>query len=301
MHRMICSWPFGLAMAVVACIVTVLWLAVQPAGIAPKPASYPITKQIRYGFTVTNTTNQLIENPKFIAFSPLPLTPNQKLVSLQANQAYTAEQDKLGNQKLEFKLAALAPFASKTVIITAEMALTDQPNPVRLEPQQRQLFTAPERYVELQSPAVIQATQQFNDSQDTAQSIHRWLTLNIEDIGYVAKDRGAAYALKHRQGDCTEYMYSFVALARSQDIPSRSLAGFWLEQTSNLLRAGSYHNWAEFYDGKRWLLADPQRNVFDQNYSNYIAFRHISEHEEHPMGSAERFMAHDPRLRIRMN
>ena len=44
--------------------------------------------------------------------------------------------------------------------------------------------------------------------------IFQWVSQNVKDDGYSAKDRGALYALTNRKGDCTEFMYLFVALCR---------------------------------------------------------------------------------------
>ncbi|WP_165840030.1 transglutaminase-like domain-containing protein [Motiliproteus coralliicola] len=263
--------------------------------------AYTVKKQIRYGFTITNTTAETIHNARFVTFSPLPQTANQKLLSLTADYPFDTVDDALGNRKLSFQLPVLPPYATKTLVVTAELALAKEPNKQRITPSAVARYTAPEKYVELDSPIVARVAERFDDTSDKPRTIYDWLVQNVEDIGYIARDRGAAYALEHRKGDCTEYMYGFVALTRAHEIPSRSLAGFWLEQKTNLLKAGNYHNWAEFHDGQRWVLADPQRRHFDEHYANYIAFRQIGELEDDPMGNAERFLAHDPRLRIAMN
>ena len=254
---------------------------------------YPIKKQIRYGFTVTNTTKEVLEGAKFVAFSPLPLTSTQKLLSIEASHNYDVIEDKIGNRKLEFNLPALSPYSSKNIVITADVALAEKPNAQHLSQQDLNIYTSSEKFVELDSPIVLKVAQQFNNIADKAQPIYQWLVQNVGYTGYVARDRGAAYALKYKKGDCTEYMYSFVALTRSHNIPSRSMAGFWLEEKSNVLRAAGYHNWAEFHDGNQWVLADPQRRNFDDKYQNYIAFRHISEQEDNPMGNTQRFLAYD--------
>jgi len=33
-----------------------------------------------------------------------------------------------------------------------------------------------------------------------------------------------------------------------------------------------FHDWPEFYDGRTWRIADPQRSIFDE-YSYYLAFK----------------------------
>jgi len=263
--------------------------------------TYSSTKIIRYGFSVKNTTSDFIESAEFVSFSPYPQTATQKLISIKSNSEYIVKEDSLGNRRLAFKVENLAPYASKSIVITAELALSEQPNRELLGPGERLRNLVDERYIELSSPVVKREAKRFDKEIDKPKSIFEYLNRNVADIGFVSKDRGAAYALKHLKADCTEYMYSFVALNRSQKIPSRSLAGFWLSGNSGLLRASGYHNWAEYYDGNKWVLADPQRGNFDTNYENYIVFRRISDREQEPMENAERFLAYDQRLRVSMN
>ena len=45
-------------------------------------------------------------------------------------------------------------------------------------------------------------------------------------VGYIKNDRGALYALKTKEGDCTEFMHLFVALCRANKIPARCIGGY---------------------------------------------------------------------------
>src|SRR5690625_7987994 len=87
-------------------------------------------------------------------------------------------------------------------------------------------------------------------------------------------------------------MYAFVALARAQGIPARGIAGFVVNSNAAVLSASDYHNWAEFHDGERWVLVDPYKGVFDDQYENYIAFRMVGGRKNHS-GSARRLLAVD--------
>ncbi|MFA0810691.1 transglutaminase domain-containing protein [Microbulbifer epialgicus] len=51
--------------------------------------------------------------------------------------------------------------------------------------------------------------------------IGRWLYQNVNNIGFITKDRGARYSVCEKQGDCTEFASACVALARTVDIPPR--------------------------------------------------------------------------------
>lgn len=66
-------------------------------------------------------------------------------------------------------------------------------------------------------------------------------------------------------------MYAFVSLARANGIPARGISGFWMPGESTIINAADHHDWAEFYDGERWVLVDANKKFFDSFYENYIA------------------------------
>ncbi|TAL23500.1 MAG: transglutaminase domain-containing protein, partial [Nitrospirae bacterium] len=109
--------------------------------------------------------------------------------------------------------------------------------------------------------------------QETARTIYKWVSGNLRYSGYAKDPKGARYALETKEGDCTEYMYLFVALCRANQIPARGVGGFICRQNS-LLRPEAYHNWAEFYYNKAWRLTDPQNKVFMEDEGDYIAMRY---------------------------
>src|SRR5690625_8053461 len=92
-------------------------------------------------------------------------------------------------------------------------------------------------------------------------------------------------------------MYAFVALARAQGIPARGIAGFVVNSSAAVLSASYYHNWAEFHDGERWVLVDPYKGVFDEQYENYIAFRLVGGTNNYS-GLASRFLERLEVLRV---
>nr|WP_305121429.1 transglutaminase-like domain-containing protein [Microbulbifer elongatus] len=128
-------------------------------------------------------------------------------------------------------------------------------------------------------------------------AISNWLGKNIVDVGYVAEDRGALYAITNRKGDCTEFSTAFVALARASQIPSRVVGGFVLEQ-SGRLQAENYHNWSEFKRDGKWNIADPQNNIVDSGYGLYVAFYNFNKHSR--MSNSHRFLSYDSRLSVQM-
>ena len=42
---------------------------------------------------------------------------------------------------------------------------------------------------------------------------------------------------------------------------------------AGVVRPSAYHDWAEYYDGGRWRIADAQQGNLDENYTDYVAMR----------------------------
>jgi transglutaminase-like putative cysteine protease len=247
-------------------------------GCGPSPdtdeAAYTRPLQIRYGFTLTNTTNQLVKKVRLRAFVPLRQTATQKRTRLTTSHPFEELGEGPNNQALLFKLGDMAPYSSRVVTVRAQLLLADTPVPTK--PDNQNLFLSAENHIEADHPRIVRLAQTLKQSKApaTARQVHDWVAGNLKYTGYRKNPRGALYALTHRQGDCTEFMHLFVALCRANGIPARGRGGYICEKNSVLKPAG-YHNWAEFYDGRSWLLADPQNRVFMQDPATYIAMRSV--------------------------
>ncbi|MFA0810693.1 transglutaminase-like domain-containing protein [Microbulbifer epialgicus] len=258
-----------------------------------KPAEpvYDIAKTIRYSFQVTNQSNRFIENPSFSVFAPVKQNAFQKTANINANLPFKLKLDQSGNQTLEFELPGLAPYASHVVSITAEVSLASTPQSYNLNST---LFLDEEPGIETKTPEVIALADALGGQ---PMEISGWLYRNIKDIGYVAEDRGAQYAVTEKKGDCTEFASAFVALARASDVPARMIGGFMTNNSGRLL-AENYHNWAEFKQDDSWAIADPQNNVLDTSYGAYIAFYNFDKYSR--LENSQRFLTYDNRLNVQM-
>jgi transglutaminase-like putative cysteine protease len=105
----------------------------------------------------------------------------------------------------------------------------------------------------------------------TARNIFSWVSANIRYAGYRSETLGARQTLETKSGDCTEFVYLFVALCRANKIPARPIGGFVCKDDREL-NSADYHNWAEFYIDGAWRIADPQGKRFMEKESEYIAF-----------------------------
>jgi transglutaminase-like putative cysteine protease len=290
-------------------IFLLLFLLILPASVAAAEAEgkiqsaellYAIPRQIQYSFTLQNKTAQIIKNAEFWTYAPVKQTAHQYCEQIKSSHPYQLTTDNLGNQVLYFTVDTIPPFGSKIISITVELMLAERP--VLADLADMQEFVEPEKYIEANHPDIqkLAATLKASTAMETARNAFQWTANNIRYAGYVARDRGAFYALKHKKGDCTEYMYLFGALCRANRIPARPIGGY-ICRSNGILKPSGYHNWAEFYDAGTWNSVDPQNKVFMENSSDYIAMRIIGDTTGNPMGTYHRFRFRGDGLAVRMN
>ena len=245
-----------------------------PAPVETKP-SYSLERQLRYSFTVQNKTSKPLQGAEFYIYAPVKQTSFQKALELSVSHPYELIVDESGNRQLRFKLD-FPPFGVKVVSITATVALSEIPESLPVEDTSE--YLGQQKYIELHDPSIGSLAARFS-SQDPMQQLQRaysWVAQNIAYAGYIEEDRGALYALRNKRGDCTEYMYLFAALARSQGVPTRGVGGFVIAEDA-LLKARDFHNWAEVYIDNKWRVVDPQHKKFLQKEPDYVAMRLLSE------------------------
>jgi hypothetical protein len=229
---------------------------------------------VRYILSVENTTNRSIAQTGISVNGPVDNTATQHCLNLRASHPYTLARDDWGNQRMQFQWKTFPPFTKKFITINSNIQTWKEPQRVRKHDAED--FMQPEPLIESDDPAIRQraAALKAGKSLLTAEKISNWVAGHIDYTGYVGRNRGAAYALKQRRGDCTEYAFLFVALCRANGIPARPVAGFVCTH-STVVDFGDYHNWAQFYLDGRWHIADPQNKKFMSNKPYYIAFQII--------------------------
>jgi transglutaminase-like putative cysteine protease len=261
---------------------------------------YPIQRQIQYSFTLQNRTNQTLKNAEFWARAPVRETATQRCERLEVSHPYQLLSDQHGNQILYFQIPEMRPFATVIVSVKALLQLSDTPN--ALPTPDLKAFLRPEPFCESDAPEItrLAATLGSGKPMVAAEKIFNWVTSNVHYSGYIRNERGALYALKNKQGDCTEFMYLFAALCRAGQIPARTVGGYVCSGNS-VVKPNDYHNWAEFYDGKRWRIADPQRKKLMKETSHYIAMQVIADTPGNPVAGFHRFRFAGEGLKVKMN
>lgn len=229
---------------------------------------------LRYILYVENTTNRSITQAGISVNGPVDNTAIQRCRDIQVSHPYTVAGDDWGNQRLHFQWEVFPPFTTKVITIHSDIQTWKEPQ--RTRKHDAEDFLQPEPLIESNDKAIRQRAAELKAGTSllTAEKISDWVAGHINYTGYVDRNRGAVYALKQRQGDCTEFAFLFVALCRANGIPARPVAGFVCTH-STVVDFGDYHNWAEFYMDGRWHTADPQNKRFMSNIPFYIAFQII--------------------------
>lgn len=267
---------------------------------ALRETNYSVRRQVQYSFTLRNRTNRLLKKAAFWTYAPVKETATQRCVRLEASHPYELILDDLGNQILHFTFNNLPPYATKIVTIKADLKLCDTPNLTSV--QDLQPFLRAEKYLESDDPELCQFAEKFQDPElvKIAEKIFRWVADHVQHTGYLPNERGALYALRNKQGDCTEFAYLFAALCRANAIPARGIGGYVCTE-NKVIKPNDYHNWAEFYQDGAWRIADPHRKVFMQDQFHYIAMKLFGESPKNPMGSFHRFRFSGDGLKVKMN
>jgi len=257
-------------------------------------------RYIQYGFTLENTSNRAIQNAELWAYAPVAQTAAQRCQGIRTSHPSQAVVDSTGNRIIHFTFDLFPPYATKIVNVEATLLLSEKPDPCNIDDPVP--FLKAEPYCESDDPAIRRLARELEAPKplNTAENIFKWVNANVTYSGYARNARGALYALKHKSGDCTEFMYLFAALCRASKIPARCMSGF-ISKEDGLLKPGAFHNWAEFYHGGSWWISDPQNGVFMKNSSGYIAIRIINGLEGSAIPRFDRFQIRGEGLKGRMN
>jgi hypothetical protein len=255
-------------------------------------------RQLRFSISITNPSSSELTNQILWVYLPVLETPTQRFERLRASIAHETMTDRLGHNILKLTFPHLAPFASRVVTVAADVALRSTPIETVLEKPAEWL--AAERYLEVDDPRTCQLAAELKQPQAmaTAKAIYDWIRQHLTYAGYVADDHGAVDALERRRGDCTEYAYLAVALARANGIPARMVGGYVIDRNA-APKPEDYHNWAEVHIDGSWRLLDAQKENWLTPAEQYVAFRIYRDEPLNPIGQAHRFRVNGE-MRVRL-
>jgi transglutaminase-like putative cysteine protease len=256
---------------------------------AETAAASAVRRQLRFTMSLSNPLAEELRDQSVWVYVPASDTPTQQLVDLRVSMEHEVLSDSLGHRIVKLRLATLPALATRVVTIVADVALHEEPvqTAVAVSPVP---WLETEHHIETSNPGIRALAFELRhpSERDTARAIFDWVRGNLHYAGYIADDMGALYALKERRGDCTEYAYLAVALARVNGIPARMVGGYVADRNM-APRAEEYHNWAELFFNGAWRLVDAQKEHWLSPANQYIAFRFYRDQEINPVGLAHRF------------
>jgi transglutaminase-like putative cysteine protease len=248
-------------------------------------------RPIHYSFTITNTGSSVVKEAHFWTYAPIGQT------TMQTSAPYQLITDDLGNQILHFTFNNIAPYAAQIITIQAGINPASSNASTNTKP-----YLQAEPFCEADDPAIraLAKELQGQTARQTAENIYKWVSNNVKYAGYLKDPRGARYALKYKEGDCTEYMYLFVALCRADKIPARGIGGY-IAGKNPVLKPDAYHNWAECYIDGAWRIIDPQRKLFLADQALYIPLHVIGDAPKNPISGPYKFAFKGEGIQIEMN
>lgn len=252
-----------------------------------------VESSIRFVVELKNQTSTHIESAEVTILKPIALEQRQNVIDIDTKLSSTSP----GESVLKFQLESIPPFGQSIITLTASVKTVSSPA-MCCSPDEKSLKGG--KYLSLDSKEVKGLITELSEQDGMyISNIYQWVKDNVDYSGYIQEDRGALYAIKEKKGDCTEYMYTMLALLRGKGINARGYAGFYLDRANQLVRAKDYHNWIEYYSDGAWRIMDPLNGNFDDGYGKYIVMREVTGEDEGKMTS-QRFISHDKRLNISM-
>ena len=272
----------------------------QPQISQQETTTYQQQRLLRFSYEISNNSSSAIQSAKFSSYLPVAITSNQLNNATNSDRKFTEEKGDLGNRVAHFDVGLIPPYGKKIVKFVAQIDTAEKANQTELVDAEQ--YLKEEKYIELSHPKVSSLAQSLkgDSKQESAQRIYQWASTRIKYAGYVSEDKGALQAIQTFAGDCTEYMYTVIALARSLGIPARGIGGYVYEKDA-VVSPSDYHNWAEVYFDGRWHIVDAQKKAFMEGSENYISMRILSDESVSLLGSSHRFSTAGNNLVVRMN
>lgn len=245
-------------------------------------------RTLRFTIKLSNPYMRVLRDQVIWLYMPVKQSSVQGLLGIETTMPSQMLSDELGHSILRLPVAELAPLGQRLVGVTARMRLRKNLN------QATEIMASDwlddEAFTEVKNQSIVDLANRLKgkDHMQTARNIYDWVGSNIGYLGYVADDLGALYALTERKGDCTEYAFLVVALARACQIQARVVGGYVTDRDV-APRADEYHNWAELYFNGQWNLVDAQKLNWLEPAVHYVAFRYFKYKNINPVGLSHRF------------
>lgn len=275
-----------------------VWAQPTDGGLPLTPIRGGATRQLRFVLTLLNPLTKTLFDQVLWMYVPIKNGAAQDVVSVDTQIEHSVHTDILGHSILKIQLAELPPLAQRVFSLTVNVTVYSTPRQIKLSVSENWLEA--EAYTEVGDNSIQALALQLRGEtpRQTARNMYDWVVSNIAYAGYFADDLGALYALTEKKGDCTEYAFLVVALARASQIPARMVGGYVIDRNS-APRADEYHNWAELYLEGAWRIVDAQKQNWLQPCDQYVAFRYFRGIAVNKIGLAHRYkVAGDMQVRM---
>jgi hypothetical protein len=193
------------------------------------------------------------------------------------NEIYYAETSKSKSAELHFEVVYDVVRHERLALGVSRPRLEN----ASLSSKENKEFLGPDKLVPIAGiPAELAAkvTADQRSELDKTRAIYDYVFANMsyDKTGTGWGHGDVLYACTAKKGNCTDFHSLFIAMARSQGIPSRFEIGFQLPPDKPSSDIAGYHCWAEFFSPERgWIPVD------------------ISEAWKHPVKKNYYFGAHD--------
>lgn len=241
-----------------------------------------------YGFTVKNVpagervrvwfpaahADESQEVKVVSAKGDLPLKKMRE--SKSGNEMYYAETRKAEATELHFEVVYDVVRHEHLTLGKFSPHLAD----VKLNEKERKADLMPDKLVPitgLPAELAIGATKGANTPLEKARAIYDFVFNNMRyDKTGTGWGRGdVLYACDAKKGNCTDFHSLFMAMARSQGIPSRFEIGFPLPPDKHSAEIAGYHCWAEFFEPQHgWIPIDISEAWKHQEKRDYFFGAH---------------------------
>ena len=251
-----------------------------------------------YAFTVKDLTagqpvrvwipaahsDQFQEVKVLSATGDLPL--KQKRESKYGNEMYYAESPKNAKPELHFEVVYdIVRHEHLTLGLSIPHLTT-----VKLSDKERKQELAPDALVPitgLPADLALKVTEGKQKPLEKARAIYDYVftTMRYDKTGTGWGRGDVLYACDARKGNCTDFHSLFMAMARSQGIPSRFQIGFPLPPDKHSSEIAGYHCWADFFEPEHgWIPIDISEAWKHQEKRDYFFGAHDANRVQFTMG-----------------
>lgn len=221
------------------------------------------SSRLTYQATVANRSSNPIDDLKVFVAVPPSLPPYQEVLDLKVHPSHARQANDLtGNSWVHLSVHHLPPGGQVSLRYTALLRnhtiryrLSPLPH-VTFPPGDLQVYTKPEWFIESHHHLIKDMANSITEENPEPEKyVPAAMKAVAETLQYAPQkeERGAAYAIEHKVGDCTEYAALLAALCRARGIPARLQAGFGSDDGRNWER----HAWAQVWIRGRWIPVDP--------------------------------------------